>query len=103
MVCPPVWGLDKCLKISHHRKGKIKLCCTKPLTWTDTLEHLKKWKTNMRFRTWNVRSLYNTDLNTKLTREVAKYKSNAGVLQVREDKGGTETTENYTFFYKNGK
>jgi len=57
----------------------------------------------MRFRTWNVRSLYNTDLNTKLTREVAKYKSNAGVLQVREDKGGTETTENYTFFYKNGK
>jgi hypothetical protein len=57
----------------------------------------------MRFRTWNVRSLYNTDSNTKLTREVAKYKSNAGVLQVREDKGGTETTENYTFFYKNGK
>jgi hypothetical protein len=29
----------------------------KPRTWTDTLVLPKQWKRDMRFRTWNVRSL----------------------------------------------
>lgn len=54
----------------------------------------------MRFQTWNVRSLYNSDSNTTLTREVAKCKLNSGVLQVRQENVGTETAENYTFSTK---
>jgi len=102
LFCPLVLGLEKCLKNFHHRNGKIKLCYTRPLTWTNTLEHLKEWKINMRFRNWNVRSLYNSDSNTTPAREAAKCKLNSGVLQVRQDNGGTETAENYTLFYKNG-
>jgi len=76
-------------KIPHYRKRKIQLCYTRPLTWNDTLEHLKERKTDMIFGTWIIRSLYNSDSNKRLIRERAKCKLNSGMLQVRQDKGGT--------------
>jgi exonuclease III len=58
---------------------------------------------DMRFGTWNVRSLYRAGLVKMLARELEKYKLDlVGVQEVRWEKGGTERTEDYTFFYGEG-
>jgi exonuclease III len=55
---------------------------------------------DMRFGTWNVRSLYRSGSLKTVARELGKYKLGlAGVQEVRWDKGGTERAEDYTFFY----
>jgi exonuclease III len=57
----------------------------------------------MRFRTWNVRSLYRSGSLKTVSGELAKYKLDlVGVQEVRWDKGGTEPGGDYTFFYGNG-
>jgi exonuclease III len=57
----------------------------------------------MRFRTWNVRSLYRSGSLKTVARELRKYKLDlVGVQEVRWDKGGTERAEDYTFFYGAG-
>jgi exonuclease III len=56
---------------------------------------------DMRFVTWNVRSLYRS--LKAVSGELAKYKLDlVGVQEVRWDKGGTEPAGDYTFFYENG-
>jgi exonuclease III len=46
---------------------------------------------DMRFGTWNVRSLYRSGSLKTVARELAKYKLDlVGVQEVRWDKGGTE-------------
>jgi exonuclease III len=55
---------------------------------------------DMRFGTWNVRSLYRSGSFKTVARELAKYKLDlVGVQEVRWDKGGPERAEDYTFFY----
>jgi exonuclease III len=54
---------------------------------------------DMRFGTWNVRSLYRSSSR----KGVREYKLElVGVQEVRWDKGGTERSEDYTFFYGAG-
>jgi exonuclease III len=58
---------------------------------------------DMRFGTWNVRSLYRSGSFKTVARELEKYKLYlVGVQEVRGDKGGTERAEDYTFFYRAG-
>jgi hypothetical protein len=58
---------------------------------------------DMRFGTWNVRSLYRIGSLKTVARELGKYKLDlVGVQGVRWEKGGTERTEDYTFFCGQG-
>jgi exonuclease III len=55
---------------------------------------------DMRFGTWNIRSLYRIGSLKTVARELGQYKEDlVGVDEVRWEKGGTERAENYTFFY----
>jgi exonuclease III len=54
---------------------------------------------DMRFGTWNVRSLHRTGALKTVARELGKYKLDlVGVQEVRWERGDTERTEDYTFF-----
>jgi exonuclease III len=58
---------------------------------------------DVRFGSWNVRSLYRTGSLKTVARELGKYKLDLlDVQEVRRDKGGTERAEYYTFFYGAG-
>jgi exonuclease III len=58
---------------------------------------------DVRFGTWNVRSLYRSSSLKTVAKELGKYKLDlVGVQDVRWDKGGTEQAEDYTFFYGAG-
>jgi exonuclease III len=58
---------------------------------------------DMRFGTWNVRSLYRIGSLTTVVRELGKYKLDlVGVQEVRWETGGTERAEDYTFFCGQG-
>jgi exonuclease III len=58
---------------------------------------------DMRFGTWNVRSLYRAGSWKTVLRELARYKSDlARVQEVRWEGGGTEPAGEYTFFYGKG-
>jgi exonuclease III len=55
---------------------------------------------DLRFCTWNFRSLYRPGSLKTVARELGKYTLDlVGVQEVRWDKGGTERAEDYTFFY----
>jgi hypothetical protein len=55
---------------------------------------------DMRFGTWNVRSLYRAGSLRTVVEEISKYKSDlVGVQEVRWGGGGTEPAGEYTFFY----
>jgi hypothetical protein len=59
----------------------------------------KARKMDMRFGTWNVRSLYRSGSLKTVSGELAKYKLDlVEVQEVRWDKGGTEPAGDYTFF-----
>jgi hypothetical protein len=58
---------------------------------------------DMRFGTWNVRSLYRAVSRKTVLRELARYKLDlVGVQEVRWEGGGTEPAGEYTFFYGKG-
>jgi hypothetical protein len=58
---------------------------------------------DMRFGTWNVRSLYKAGSLRAVAKEMSKYKLVlAGVREVRWDGGDTEPAAEYTFFYGKG-
>jgi hypothetical protein len=58
---------------------------------------------DLRYGTWNVRSLYKIGYLTTVAREVGKYKLElVGVQEVRWEKGGTVRAEGYTFFCGQG-
>ena len=76
---------------------------TKPRTWTDNLIRPKQRKRDMRFGTWNVRSLYRAGSFTAAARELARNKLDlVGVQEVRWDREGTVRAGDYTFFYEEG-
>jgi exonuclease III len=58
---------------------------------------------DMRFGTWNVRSLYRAGLFRAVEREISKYKLDlVGVQEVRYDGGGTEPASKYTLSMARG-
>jgi exonuclease III len=58
---------------------------------------------DMRFGTWNVRSLHRTRTLKTAARELGKYTLDSVALQeARWEKDGTERAEDYTFFYGEG-
>jgi hypothetical protein len=53
---------------------------------------------DMRFGTWNVRTLYREGSLLTVSRKLARYKLHlVGVLEVRWEGGGTELAGEYTF------
>jgi exonuclease III len=55
---------------------------------------------DIKFGTWNVRSLYKVGSSMTVSRELARYKLDlVGVQEVRWEGGGTEPVGEYTFFY----
>jgi exonuclease III len=55
---------------------------------------------DIRFVTWNVRSMYRAGSLRTVAEEISKYKLDLmGVQEVRWDRGGTEPAGQYTFFY----
>ncbi len=70
---------------------------------TDTLARHKQQKRDMRFGTWNGRSLYRVGSLTAAARELARYKLDlVGVQEVRLANGGAVRTGDYNFFYGKG-
>jgi exonuclease III len=58
---------------------------------------------DMRFGTWNVRSMYRAGSLRAVAEEISKYKLDlVGVQEIRLDRGGTELAGEYTFFYGKG-
>jgi exonuclease III len=58
---------------------------------------------DMRFGTWNVRSMYRAGSLRTVAEEVFKYKLDlVGVQEVRWDRGGMEPAGQCTFFYRKG-
>jgi hypothetical protein len=62
----------------------------------------KQSKMGMRFGTCNKRSLYRAGSLTKSCDRNVKYKLHLGGVHVRWDRGGTQPTGEYTFFYGKG-
>jgi exonuclease III len=62
------------------------------------------WKSmDMRFGTWNVRSMYRAGSLKAVGDEISKYKLDlVAVQEVRWDGGRTERAGEYTFFYGKG-
>jgi exonuclease III len=55
---------------------------------------------DMRFGTWDVRSLYRIRSLTTVAKQLGKYKLDVvGVQEVRWEKGTIERADDYTFFY----
>jgi hypothetical protein len=53
----------------------------------------------MRFGTWNARSLYRAGSLMTIAKEILKCKSDlVGAQEIRWDRGGTEPVGEYTFF-----
>jgi exonuclease III len=58
---------------------------------------------DMRFGTWNVRSLYRAGSLKTVSRELARYTLDlVGVQEVRREGGNIEPVGEYTFFYGKG-
>jgi hypothetical protein len=57
---------------------------------------------DMRFGTWNIRSLYRSGSLQTVSGELTKYKLDSVGVKVRWDKGSTEPANDYTFFYGKG-
>jgi hypothetical protein len=54
---------------------------------------------DMRFGTWNVGSLYRAGSLMTVAKEISKYKLDLVGMQVRWDRGGTESAGEYIFIY----
>jgi exonuclease III len=60
-------------------------------------------KMDMRFGTWNVRSMYRAGSPRAVAEVISKYKLDlVGIQEVRWGGGGTEPADEYTFFYGKG-
>jgi exonuclease III len=63
----------------------------------------KRKKIDMRFVTWNVRSIYRSGSLRAVGEQISKSKLDlVGIQDVRWDGGGTERAGEYTFFYGKG-
>jgi hypothetical protein len=90
------------VELKTHRKNKFVTKTHKgPRTWADSLnKRLKLRKMNMRFRTWNVISLYRIGSLMTVAKQLSKYMLYLVTLwEVRWDRGGTGPACEYTFLY----
>jgi hypothetical protein len=55
---------------------------------------------DMRLGTWNVRILYGSESLYTVVRELEKYSLHLLAIHVRQDSGGTEKLQDYTFLWK---
>jgi hypothetical protein len=101
---PPAWGLGVGPTILHCKNKLVAKTSKEPLTWTDSLDKRTKLQNvDMRFGTWNVRSLNRAGSLTTLSRELARYTlALVGVQEIRWEGSGTEPAGEYTFFYGKG-
>jgi hypothetical protein len=66
-------------------------------------ERPKRRNMDMRFGTWNVRSLYRAGSLMTVSRELSRYRLDlVGVHEVRWEGSGTLPAGEYTFFYGKG-
>ena len=92
---------DALITLPSYNVFVAKYSQTKPRTWTDTFVRPKQRKRDMRFGTWNVRSLYRAGSFTAAARELARYTLDfMGVQEVRWDIEGTLRAGDY--FYGKG-
>jgi hypothetical protein len=77
---------------------------TEPQTSMDSLDKRPKWRNmDIRFGTWNVRSLYRVGSLVTGSKELSKCRlDSVGVQEVRWEGVGTEPAREYTFFYGEG-
>jgi hypothetical protein len=77
------------LTTSRYKNSHVTKILKKPQTWTDSLNKRPKLKKmDMRFGTWNVRSMYRTGSLRAVAEEILRYKLDlAGVQEVRWDGG----------------
>jgi exonuclease III len=69
-------------------------------TWTDTFVRPKQRKRDLKFGTWNVRSVYWDRSLMATARELDRYELDlVGVQEVRWDKEGTVRAGDYSFFF----
>jgi hypothetical protein len=74
-----------------------------PQTWTDSLAQPKQWEKNVRFGTWNLRSLCRVGAIRSVVGELEKYKLDlVRVQEFRWEGEGYQTADNYTFYYRKG-
>jgi hypothetical protein len=83
------WAWGQQLTVKTKLVTKI---LNKPWIWTESLDKRpKRKKMDMRFDTWNVRSMYRAGSLRAIEEEISKYKLDLmGVQEVRWDGGGTE-------------
>jgi hypothetical protein len=69
----------------------------------DSLVEHKHQKMDVRFGTWNIRSLYRAGALKVVARELEMFKLDlVDIQEVRWEKSGTEQAEDYIFFYEEG-
>jgi hypothetical protein len=79
--------------------NKKKACICKIVS----IKRPKQWKKDMRFGTWNVKSLCRVGAIKSVVGELEKYRLDlVGVQEVRWEGEGYQTAENYTFFCGKG-
>jgi hypothetical protein len=73
------------LTTPHHKKKLVMTILNKPWTWTDSLdERPKRKKMDMRFGTWNARSMYGAGSLRAVVEEISEYKLDlVGVQEVK--------------------
>jgi hypothetical protein len=73
-----------------------------PGTWTDSVhKRPKRRNMDMRFGTWNVRSLYRVGSLMTVSKELSGYRLDlVGVQEVRWEGNGTVPAAEYTFLWK---
>jgi hypothetical protein len=100
---PPAWGLGVELRSPHHKKLVCYELSQRALDLKNYLDKLFKLRNiDMRFGTWDVRSLCRAGLLMTVVKEISNYNLDLVGLQVRWDSGGTKPTGKYTFFYGKG-
>ena len=81
---PPAWGFGVTLTTSHCKNKGVQKRHTGPPNWTDNLERPWQRKMDMRFGTWNVRSLYRAGALGLVTSELDRCRMDlVGVQDVR--------------------
>jgi hypothetical protein len=83
-------GLDQALEVGNLSKAAL----------FHNVPKLRKL--DVRFGTWNVRSLYMAGSLMTVAREISKYKLDLVRVQVRRDRGVTKPAGEYTFLYGKG-
>jgi hypothetical protein len=75
-----------------------------PQTCIDSFDKQPKHKKmDVRFGTWNVRSMYRAGSFRTVAEEISKYRLVLmGVQEIRWDRGGTKPAGEYTFFCGKG-